>query len=83
MSEATEFYGTGEHLPVLHPDETINLELQVQALCAQLDTARVAIGGALEMNVITPALLKVKDNLRWALEATAPKNFNAPHNNHG
>ena len=62
----TNFYGTGEGLPEMHPDPSINHELLMQALCTKLDTARQAMARALEMNVVTPAAIAMKDHLRWA-----------------
>lgn len=72
MKNNNEFYGDGAGLPELHPDQLINQQVLVGDLCAKLDVARRALAGALEMNVVTPAAISMKRNLRWALNETAP-----------
>ena len=78
-----EFYLNGEALPAIHPDKQINNEILIGELCAKLDTARQALGQALGMNVVTPAAVAMKNNLRWALDETHPKTLYEQHNNHG
>lgn len=62
-------------LPVLHPDKEINSELLIEALCNKLNTARQGCLHALEMNVVTPAAVAMKNNVRYALKESAPESL--------
>lgn len=83
MESISEFYGNGESLPELHPNTEINQGILIDGLCAKLDIAREALGKAMEMNVVTPAAVAMKDQIRWALNETHPKTFHEQHPNHG
>ena len=78
-----EFYKDGTQLPTLHPDAEINNEILIGDLCVKLDIARQALGRALEMNVVTPSAVAMKNHIRWALDETHPTTLNEPHNNCG
>lgn len=67
-----DFYGNGSELPTLHPDPLTNAEILIQSLCARLDTARQALADAAAMQVVQPALQKIKANAAWAMSETAP-----------
>lgn len=83
MPEIFEFYGDGTELPEIHPDSETNKEILIETLCARLDTARTALAQALEMNVVTPAAVAMKKNVRFALDATHPKTLHERHPNCG
>ena len=83
MQTISELYGCGETLPVLHPDATTNRDILIVDLCTKLDTARRILAQAMEMNVVTPAAVAMKKNIRWALDETHPKTFHEEHPNHG
>lgn len=83
MNAIAEFYGSGEHLPVMHPDAEINKDVLIAELCAKVDTARQALGMALEMNVVTPAAQAMKSHIRWAMDETHPKTLHERHPNCG
>jgi len=67
-----DFYGSGTDLPQLHDDPLTSREIQVQALCARLDTARQALAACAAMQVVTPVLRQIKDNAAWAMNETNP-----------
>ncbi len=78
-----DIYGDGTNLPRMHPEAAINNELVIADLCAKLDTARAALNRALEMNVVTPAAVSMKNHIRWALSETHPNTLNEVHHNCG
>ena len=78
----TDFYSNCQ-LPELHPDPVINNEMLIDILRANLDTARRGLSFALAMNVVTPAAITMKQNVRWALDETHPHRIGEQHNNHG
>lgn len=78
-----EFYGDGTALPEMHPDPITNRDVLIAALCAKLDTARAALGRAMDMNVITPAAVSMKSAVRHALDETHPATIGEQHCNHG
>lgn len=82
-TEMSEFYGNGEDLPLIHPDGETNKEILIGELCSKLDVARLALGRALEMSVVTPAAVAMKNQVRWALDETHPKTLAEQHPNHG
>lgn len=69
----TELYGNGTNLPEIHPDPTTNRDVLIQALCAKLDTARQALGRALELDLASPKGQACKAHIRWALDETSPQ----------
>lgn len=71
----SERYGTGHDLPEFHPDPQMNADLQIELLCAHLDLARQTLVRVLDMNVVTPAALSMKDSVRFTLSETSPKHF--------
>lgn len=79
----SEFYGDGSGLPEMHPDPIINRDVIIAALCAKLDTARIALGRALDMNVVTPAATSMKEAMRHAIKETHPDSIGELHPNHG
>jgi len=79
----SEFYGNGKNLPTQHPDPEINNEVLIADLCGKLDTARMALGRVLEINVITPAAVAIKNHARHALDETHPRTLHEIHNNCG
>ncbi len=83
MQTISEFYGNGETLPAWHSDADTNKEILIGELCAKLDTARLALGRVLEMNVVTPAAVAMKNHVRWALDETHPKTLQEQHPNCG
>lgn len=83
MEPLSEFYGNGTTLPVIHPDSAINQGILIGELCAKLDTARIALAKALEMNVITPAAVPMKHHVRWALDETHPNTLHEQHRHCG
>lgn len=66
------YYGDGSGIPMLHPDPATNTEIVIQSLCARLDVARQALAGAAAMQVVQPALSKIKSNAAWAMSETNP-----------
>lgn len=78
-----EFYGTGTALPEMHPDPIINRDILIETLCAKLDAARIGLGRALEMNVVTPAAASMKAAVRYALSETHPNTVGEIHPNCG
>lgn len=78
-----EFYGDGTGLPAIHPDKTTNSEILIGALCASLDTALQVLGKVSGMQVVTPALVALRHDVLWALDATHPKTLHEQHPNHG
>ncbi len=83
METTSDFYGNGGTLPRLHPDDAVNNEILIGALCANLDTARQALSCAMEMNVVTPAAVAMKRQVRWALDETHPRLLSEQHNDIG
>lgn len=77
----SERYGIGHDLPEFHPDPQMNADLQIELLCAHLDLARQTLVRVLDMNVVTPAALSMKDSVRFALSETSPKYFGT-HSHH-
>mgnify|MGYP001384057934 CR=1 FL=1 len=82
MEPISDVYGSGENLPLMHPDRTIDSYILIEELCIKLDTARRGLEHALSMNVVTPAAVAMKKNIRWALDETHPKTFHEEHPNH-
>lgn len=80
---ASEFYGNGSELPKIHPDPLINANLLIEELCDKLDAARLALGHANQMIVITPAAVAMKNKIAWALLETDPKTIGEQHPNCG
>lgn len=78
----TDLYSNCQ-FPELHPDPVINNEILIEILRANLDIARCALSVALAMNVVTPAAIAMKQNVRWALDETHPSRIGEQHNNHG
>lgn len=78
-----EFFGDGSNLPEIHPDTNINSGIIIGELCAKLDIARQALARALEMNVVTPAAVAMKRQVRWALGETSPQTIGEQHTNCG
>jgi len=70
-------------LPQLHPDPLINAQVLVEALCARLNTTRIGLEQALSMNVVTPAALAMKNNVRYALAESDPGTLDEQHANCG
>lgn len=70
-----DFYGNGSALCAMHPDASTNAEIIIAALCARLDTARQALAEAAAMQVVNPALQRVKANAAWAMDETQPSRF--------
>jgi len=81
--QGNNFYGNGDLLPRIHPDASINNEILLGEVCAKLDTARKVLERVLEMNVVSPAAVSMKNNVRWALNETHPRTLTEKHNNHG
>jgi hypothetical protein len=71
----SDFYDNGAALPILHDDPVLNREIQIQALCSRLDTARRALAAAAAMQVVEPKLRAIKDNAAWAMNETDPRRF--------
>ena len=78
-----QFYGDGSNLPEMHPDPIISKDILISALCAKLDSARVGLAAALQMNVVTPAALSMKNTVRWAMSETDPQTIGEAHANCG
>lgn len=70
-----DFYGDGSrmHSLQIHPDPMTNAGIIIGALCARLDTARRALAAAAAMQVVQPALSRIKDNAAWAMHETDPR----------
>jgi len=83
MTTTNRVYGDGAWLPVLNPDPMINSQIIIADLCAKLDAARIGLSAALEMNVVTPAALSMKNKVRWAMSETEPTTIGEVHPNCG
>lgn len=84
MQTVSEFYGDGSDLPEIHPNREINYSILVGELCAKLDTCRKVMAQVVnEVDLVTPNGLRVKDNVRWALNESHPKTLHENHPNCG
>jgi hypothetical protein len=81
--KVSDHYLDGTSLPRLHPDDAINSSELIAALCAKLDTARDTLTKVLDMNVVSPAGLAMKRDVRWALTETHPNTLHEEHANCG
>lgn len=81
--QISDFYGTGEDLPTLHPDKQINDAEIIQQLCICLDQTRKTLADCMGLALVEPKNTVIKHKVQLTLDETHPKMLHEVHNNYG